>query len=95
MYIYQIIGRAHSPEDAKQICDLFQHSLTLIQSPGYARGFCAINPEDHVSVLIQEEWYNLAGFQFWQQSDEYRRLRENMEPLIEGVWEPRTYRGQS
>ena len=95
MYIYQIIGRANSPEDAQQICELFAHSLSLIQSPGYARGFCAVSTEDKVSVLIQEEWYNLGGFEFWQKSEEYRRLRANMKPLLEGVWEPRTYQGQS
>jgi len=95
VYVYQLIGRAHSAEDAKHICDLFAHSLSLVQSPGYARGFCAINSEDKVSVLIQEEWYNLGGFQFWQQSEEYRRLRNTIEPLLEGVWEPQTYRGQS
>ena len=95
MYIYQIAGRANSPEDAHRICDLFKHSLGRIQSPGYARGFCAINQADKTSVLIQEEWYNLNSFRFWQQSDEYRQLRENMQPLIEGIWEPETYVGQS
>ena len=95
MYIHQIIGRANSPKDAQEICSLFQHSLSRIQSPGYARGFCAVNQEDKTGVLIQEEWYSLSSFSFWQQSEEYRRLRENMEPLIEGVWESETYVGQS
>jgi len=95
VYIYQLIGRANSLEDARRICDLFEHSLNRIQSPGYARGFCAVNQEDKTSILIQEEWYNLNSFRFWQESEDYRRLRESMEPMIEGVWEPETYIGQS
>ncbi|HLH72830.1 MAG TPA: hypothetical protein VKX96_06075 [Chloroflexota bacterium] len=95
MYIFQIIGRAKTPDDAQRICGIFEHSLTLMQSAGYARGFCAINREDKLSILIQEEWYNLAGLRFWQQSEEYQRLRQEMEALIEGVWESHTYQGHS
>lgn len=95
MYVYQIIGRAKTPDDAKNICSFFKHRLSVAQSAGYARGFCAINTEDKITVLIQEEWYNLAGFRFWQQSEDYRRLRQDMEPLLEGVWEPHAYLGQS
>ena len=46
-------------------------------------------------MLIQEEWYNLNSFEFWKQSEGYRQLRQNMEPLIEGIWEPETYVGQT
>jgi len=95
VYIYQIVGRASSLEDAQRICDLFKHDLSRIQSPGYARGFCAVNQEDKTNVLIQEEWYNPSSLRFWHESPDYRRLRENLELLIEGVWEPETYVGQS
>jgi hypothetical protein len=91
VYIYQIIGRANSAEDAQSLCGLFQHSLGRIQAPGYARGFCAVNQDDKTSVLIQEEWYNLSSFRSWQGSDEYHRLRASMQPLIEGVWGTETY----
>lgn len=92
MYIYQIVGRAKSPEDAKQLCRLFGYSLSrLVHEPGYAQGFCAINPEDQVSVLIQEQWYNQAGLQAWQRSEAYQRLHRSMHPLLEGVWETKGY----
>jgi quinol monooxygenase YgiN len=95
VYIYQLVGRANSPEDAQRICDIFRHSLSRIQSPGYARGFCAVNQTDKTSVLVQEEWYNLNSFEFWKQSEGYRQLRQMMQPLIEGIWEPETYVGQA
>lgn len=86
VYIHQLIGRASSPEDAEQICRLFGHSLSRIQEPGYARGFCAINQDDHLTLLIQEEWYNQAGLRSWQGSAAYRKLQQSMQPLMEGIW---------
>ena len=96
MYIYQIVGRAKTPEDAKQLCRLFGYSLSrLVHEPGYAQGFCAISPDDQVSILIQEQWYNLAGLQSWQNSEAYRQLRQEMHLLIEGVWETTEYTTRS
>lgn len=92
MYIHQIIGRAHSPEDAQQICRLFGHSLSRVQEPGYARGFCAINQQDRVTILMQEEWYNEAGIHSWRSSEAYRQLQQTLQPLMEGVWEISSYK---
>lgn len=92
MFVHQLIGRAKSPGDAEQICRLFQHSLSLVQVPGYARGVCAINQTDHVTVLIQEEWYNQAGLKAWQTSGAYQQLVHSLETLLEGVWEVTEYR---
>jgi len=92
MYIHQVIGKANSPEDARQICRLFDHSLRLVQEPGYARGFCAINQEDPLTVLIQEEWYNLAGLRYWQSTEAYHQLQREMRPLMEGIWESIEYK---
>lgn len=92
MYIHQIIGRANSPEDARKICRLFDHSLSLVQEPGYARGFCAIAQGDPLLVLIQEEWYNVAGLRSWQGTEAYRKLQREMRPMMEGVWESVEYR---
>ncbi len=92
MYVHQIIGRANSREDALEICRLFDHSLSMVQEPGYARGFCAIEPSDPLSMLIQEEWYNLAGLRSWQSTEAYRKLQQQMRPLMEGIWESIEYR---
>ena len=92
MYVHQLIGKANSPQDAQQICRLFGHSLSRIQEPGYARGFCAISQQDHVSILIQEEWYNEAGLRAWQETEGYRQLQQTIQPLMEGIWEVTYYR---
>lgn len=92
MYIYQLIGRANTREDAREICRIFEQSLARVQEPGYAGGFCAINPEDQLTVLIQEEWGNPAGIQAWQASDAYQLLRKNLKPLMEGIWETVSYK---
>jgi len=95
VYIHQVIGKASSAADARQICRLFEHSLSRVQEPGYARGFCAVNQADPLAVLIQEEWYNLAGLHSWEASEAYRQLQQSMHPLMEGVWEAVEYKGNA
>lgn len=95
MYVYQIIGRANTPEDAQGICRLLGHSLARTQEPGYIGGFCAITPQDRRTVLIQEQWSNPAGLHAWQATDAYQRLRSGIQPLMEGLWETIEYKTES
>lgn len=92
MYIFQLIGRANSVQDAREICRAFEQSLARVQEPGYAGGFCAISPTDQLSVLIQEQWGSPAGVRAWQASDAYRLYRQKLKPLMEGIWETIAYK---
>jgi len=84
MFVFTVFARAKSPEDARALCSIYGHLLTLRQEPGYLRTDCAINVDDSRHVVIVEYWGSIAALRGWLASEERRRAWDQASPHLEG-----------
>ncbi len=89
LYLYRV--RAISPQSVPSICQVFQHTLTLFQEPGWLGGSCVVNLSDACDVVIYERWGNLASLQAWLQSDARRQAHQDLAPFVDGPAKEETF----
>ncbi len=89
LYLYRV--RAVSPQSVQRICEIFFHTLTLFQEPGWLGGACVVNLSDACDVMIYERWGNLASLRALLESDARRQAHRALEPFVAGPAKEETF----
>lgn len=82
LYLYRV--RATSPQTVRDVCQVFRHTLSLFQEPGWLGGSCVVNRSDPTDVLIYEIWGNLASLHAWLVSEARRHAHRDLAPFVVG-----------
>lgn len=91
LYLYRV--RAVSPEAAPRICQVFEHTLSLFQEPGWLSGSCMINRSDPSDVLIYEIRGNLQSLQAWLRPEARQQAHQAIALFVAGPAREETFQG--
>ena len=90
--VLSLHARAGRREELLERLDDLELTLALSYQPGFLRVEVQSELRDENDVVVVGSWASAEHCELWQRTPTYRRLLDELEPLLDGGAASRTYR---